>query len=141
MVNTLGCPFHMLSSSEGTARQNTSAYTIGKDIQRFVLLYGIVMTQDTKESVSLSPVTQLAFASFLSLRHSPTQIIVVIYCYNMANQDQARGYYKRMHQLWQQRGIFECTEQQLCDQKKIKDKKLLTSAEIEEVKQQAEKDN
>ena len=39
------------------------------------------------------------------------------------------------------RGNFECTEQRLCDQKKqIEDKKLLISAEIEEVKQ-VEKDN
>ena len=28
-----------------------------------------------------------------------------------ARRDQPRGYRKRMHQLWQQRGNFECTEQ------------------------------
>ena len=47
-----------------------------------------------------------------------------------------------MHQLWQQRGNFECTEQRLCDQKKqIEDKTLLTSAELEEVKAQVEEEN
>ena len=45
-----------------------------------------------------------------------------MYCYYKARRDQPRGYRKRMHQLWQQRGNFECTEQQICDQKKqIKD--------------------
>ena len=47
-----------------------------------------------------------------------------------------------MHQLCQQRGNFECTEQRLCDPKKqIEDKTLLTSAEPEEVKAQAEEEN
>ena len=47
-----------------------------------------------------------------------------------------------MHQQWKDRGNIECTEQQLCDQKKqIKDKTLLTPAEIEEVKQQVKSDN
>ena len=42
-----------------------------------------------------------------------------------------------MHQQWKDRGNSECTEQQLCDQKKqIEDKTLLTPAEKEEVKQQ-----
>ena len=42
-----------------------------------------------------------------------------------------------MHQQWKDRGNIECTEQQLCDQKKqIEDKTLLIPAEIEEVKQQ-----
>ena len=35
----------------------------------------------------------------------------VLYCYYKARRDQPRGYCKRMHQLWQQRGNFECTEQ------------------------------
>ena len=35
----------------------------------------------------------------------------VMYCYYKARRDQPRGYHKRMHQLWQQRGNFECTEQ------------------------------
>ena len=35
----------------------------------------------------------------------------VMYCYYKARRDQPRGYRKRMHQLWQQRGNFECTEQ------------------------------
>ena len=47
-----------------------------------------------------------------------------------------------MHQLWQHRGNFECTEQRLCDQKKqIEDKTLLTPAELEEVKAQVEEEN
>ena len=55
----------------------------------------------------------------------------------MAIKDKPRGYRKRMHQQWKDRGNIECTEQQLCDQKKqIEDKTLLTPAEIEEVKQQ-----
>ena len=46
-----------------------------------------------------------------------------------------------MHQQWKDRGNIECTEQQLCDQKKqIEDKTLLTPAEIEEVKQQVKSD-
>ena len=54
----------------------------------------------------------------------------------MAIKDKLRGYQKRMHQQWKDRGNIKCTEQQLCDQKKqIEDKTLLTPAEIEEVKQ------
>ena len=46
-----------------------------------------------------------------------------------------------MHQQWKDRGNIKCTEQWLCDQKKqIKDKALLTPAEIEEVKQQVKSD-
>ena len=66
----------------------------------------------------------------------------VMYCYYKARRDKPRGYRKRMHQLWQQRGNFECTEQRLCDQKKqIEDKTLLTPAELEEVKAQVEEEN
>ena len=65
----------------------------------------------------------------------------VMYCYYMAIQDKPRGYQKRMHQQWEDRGNIECTEQQLCDQKKqIEDKILLTPPEIEEVKQQVKSD-
>ena len=65
-----------------------------------------------------------------------------MYCYYKARRDQPRGYRKRMHHLWQQRGNFKCTEQQLCDQKKqIEDKTLFTSAELEEVKAQVEEEN
>ena len=35
----------------------------------------------------------------------------VMYCYYKARRDQPRGYRKRMYQLWQWRGNFECTEQ------------------------------
>ena len=35
----------------------------------------------------------------------------VMYCYYKARRDQPRGYHKRMHQFWQQRGNFEYTEQ------------------------------
>ena len=64
-----------------------------------------------------------------------------MYCYYMAIKDKPRGYQKRMHQQWKDRGNIECTEQQLCDQKKqIEDKTLLTPAEIEEVKQQVKND-
>ena len=46
-----------------------------------------------------------------------------------------------MHQQWKDRGNIECTEQQLCGQKKqIKDKTLLTPAVTEEVKQQVKSD-
>ena len=46
-----------------------------------------------------------------------------------------------MHQQWKDRGSNECTEQQLYDQKKqTEDKTLLTPAEIEEVKQQVQRD-
>ena len=65
----------------------------------------------------------------------------VMYCYYMAIKDKPRGYQKRMHQQWKDRGNIKCTEQQLCDQKKqIEDKTLLTPAEIEEVKQQVKSD-
>ena len=41
-----------------------------------------------------------------------------------------------MYQQWKDRGKIECTEQQLCDQKKqIEDKNLPTPAEIDKVKQ------
>ena len=64
-----------------------------------------------------------------------------MYCYYMAKKDKPREYQKRMHQQWKDRGNIKCTEQQLCDQKKqIKDKTLLTPAEIEEVKQQVKHD-
>ena len=66
----------------------------------------------------------------------------VMYCYYMARIYQPRGYHKRMYNLYQQRGNFECTEQWLCGQKKqIEDKMLLTPVEIEEVKNQLKKDN
>ena len=62
-----------------------------------------------------------------------------MYCYYMAIKDKPRGYRKRMHQLWIERQNFECTEQQLCDQKKqIIDKNLLTAVEIDEVKQEVD---
>ena len=49
----------------------------------------------------------------------------------MAINDKPRGKQKRMHQLWIERENFECTEQQLCDQKKqIIDKNLLTALEM-----------
>ena len=65
----------------------------------------------------------------------------VMYCYYMAIKDKPRGYQKRMHQQWKDRGNIEYTEQQLCDQKKqIEDRTLLTPAEIEEVKQQVKTD-
>ena len=35
----------------------------------------------------------------------------VMYCYYKARRDKPRGYHKRMHQVWQQRGNFECIEQ------------------------------
>ena len=66
----------------------------------------------------------------------------VMYCYYMAIKDKPRGYQKRMHQQWKDRGNIKCTEQQLCDQKKqIEDKTLLTHAEIEKVRQQVKSDN
>ena len=65
----------------------------------------------------------------------------VMYCYYMAIKDKPRGYRKRVHQQWKDRGNIECTEQRPCDQKKqIEDKTLLTPAEIEEVKQQVKND-
>ena len=64
-----------------------------------------------------------------------------MYCYYMAIKDKSRGYQKRMHQQWKDRGNITSTEQQLCDQKKqIEDNTLLTPAEIEEVKQQVKSD-
>ena len=64
-----------------------------------------------------------------------------MYCYYLAIKDKPRGYQKRMHQQWRDRGNIKCTEQRLCDQKKqIEDKTLLTPAEIEEVKQQVKSD-
>ena len=66
----------------------------------------------------------------------------VMYCYYMAIKDKPRGYRKRMHQQWKDRGNIKCTEQRLCDQRKqIEDKTLLTPVEIEEVKQQVKSDN
>ena len=65
----------------------------------------------------------------------------VMYCYYMAIKAIPRGYCKRMHLQWKDRGNIKCTEQWLCDQKKqIEDKTLLTPVEIEEVKQQVKSD-
>ena len=44
-----------------------------------------------------------------------------MYCYYMAIKDKPRGYPKKIYQLWKDRGNTECTEQQLCDQKKLID--------------------
>ena len=64
-----------------------------------------------------------------------------MYCYYIAIKDKPRGYQKGMRQQWKDRGNIECTEQQLCDQKKqIEDKTHLTPAKIEEVKQQVKSD-
>ena len=64
-----------------------------------------------------------------------------MYCYYMAIKDKPRIYQKRMHQQWKDRGNIKYTEQSLCDQKnQIKNKTLLTPAEIEEVKQQIKSD-
>ena len=53
-----------------------------------------------------------------------------MYCYYMAIKDKPRGYWRRMHQQWKDRGNIKCTEQWLCDQKKqIEDKTLLKPAE------------
>ena len=35
----------------------------------------------------------------------------VMYCYYMEIKDKPRGYQKRMHQQWKDRGNMECTEQ------------------------------
>ena len=64
-----------------------------------------------------------------------------MYCYYIEIKDKPRGYWKRKHQQWKDRGNIKYTEQWLCDQKKqIEDKTLLTLAEIEEVKQQVKSD-
>ena len=59
----------------------------------------------------------------------------------MAIKDKPRGYQKRMHQQWKDRGNLKCTEQWLCDQKKqIEDKESTNTCRIEEVKQQIKSD-
>ena len=64
-----------------------------------------------------------------------------MYCYYMAIKDKLRGYQKKVHQQWKDRGNIKWTEQQLHDQKKqLEDKTLLTPAEIEEMKQQVKSD-
>ena len=60
----------------------------------------------------------------------------VMYCYYMATKERQLGYRKRLHEIWQQRGNEEKTEQRLCDRKKhIIDKTLLTEAELQTVKE------
>ena len=65
-----------------------------------------------------------------------------MYCYYIAIRTNLEDTEKGCTNSGRDRGNIECTEQQLCDQKKqIEDKTLLTPAEIEEVKQQVKSDN
>ena len=50
-----------------------------------------------------------------------------------------RGYRKRMHVLWNDRGMFNVTEQRLIDQKnQIVKKQWLSSLELEEIQRNVE---
>ena len=59
----------------------------------------------------------------------------VIYCCYKATKVEQKEYCKRMHEVWQQRGNDNTSEQRLADQKRqIFQRSLLTEAELQIVK-------
>ena len=60
--------------------------------------------------------------------------IAVMECYYLSNQMDV-GYRQRMHRIWNERKIFKCSEQRLCDQARaIRKNEWLTLVELEEIK-------
>ena len=63
---------------------------------------------------------------------------VVMECFYLSDP-KTRGYRKRMHVLWNDRGMFNVTEQRLIDQKnQIVKKQWLSSLELEEIQRNVE---
>ena len=66
--------------------------------------------------------------------------VVIMECYFLSkpvdeNGVPVRGYRKRMHRQWQERGMFQLTEQRLCDQARaIRKNHWLTEVELELIK-------
>lgn len=66
--------------------------------------------------------------------------IAVMECYYMScpvdkGGKPIRGYRKRMHNAWKERGLMNITEQRLCDQARIiRKNEWLTAVELEEIK-------
>ena len=66
---------------------------------------------------------------------------VVWECY-LRSKPLERGYRKRMHQIWKEKGMKEVTEQRLCDQRKqIDEKRWLEKLEIEAIKRKIDTTN
>ena len=63
---------------------------------------------------------------------------VVMECFYLSDP-KTRGYRKRMHVLWNDRGMFNVTEQRLIDQKfQIGKKQWLSALELEEIQRNVE---
>ena len=66
--------------------------------------------------------------------------IAVMECYYLSNpmdenDKPVRGYRQRMHRIWNEREMFKCSEQRLCDQARaIRKNEWLTLVELEEIK-------
>ena len=66
--------------------------------------------------------------------------IAVMECYYLSNamdenDKTVRGYRQRMHRIWNEREMFKCSEQRLCDQARaIRKNEWLTLVELEEIK-------
>ena len=66
--------------------------------------------------------------------------IAVMECYYLSNpmdenNKPVKGYRQRMHRIWNEREIFKCSEQRLCDQARaIRKNEWLTLVELEEIK-------
>ena len=59
--------------------------------------------------------------------------IIAMECF-IRNKPENRGYRRRMISIWQDRGMFEISEQRLADQvKQIKHNQWLTKVEVEEM--------
>ena len=64
---------------------------------------------------------------------------IVIECW-VRSVPAKRGYRKRMKQLWDEKGVFEVSEQRLADQARaIRTNDWLTKVEIEEIKRNVER--
>ena len=76
-----------------------------------------------------------------------TTNVIVMECYYLSkpvNEEgkPVRGYRRRMHGIWKERGLFNVTEQRLCDQARmIRKNEWLTTMELEEIKRRVLENN
>ena len=74
-------------------------------------------------------------------------VVAVMECYflskpTVANGRPVRGYRRRMHNFWKERGLPTITEQRLCDQDRIKRKNgWFTTVELKEIRRKIEEDS
>ena len=54
-------------------------------------------------------------------------------CYYLSEPER-RGYRKRMHQIWREKGEFDISKQRIADQVKVINRRLLSKLELEEVR-------